>query len=215
MLTTTLDDSFGALSPEPLPQPLFAKEPTSKPYTKLCDTYPNLSPDVAYLAGRKGVWPDAKGLPFHIFEDRMEERLHAEAEAASPLHDDDDDKENDVMNPELLPMPNPLDGISIIPASHYRQQAEHYTLPNRSPMASNAFYLQPLFEATPYGLGWSDDAHDTNSSETRNCPQTDYMRTLASSENTPRLSSSTAARSGNDTECSSPPKSPRQLELLR
>ncbi|XPS99651.1 hypothetical protein M3J09_008823 [Ascochyta lentis] len=158
------EDTTSALSPELSSQTVITGNSSPVLKTKLCDAYPNLRPDLAYLTGSQNVWPDAKGLPFSIFTERIEDQLNAEAEAASPFHYNDDDKENDVTNPELIPRPNPLDGISIIPASHYRQPPGLYTLPRHVPMVSNAFYPQPRFEASPYGLGWSDGAQDLNDS---------------------------------------------------
>ena len=129
-----------------------------------------------------------KGLPFCIFTERIEDQLDAEAEAASPLHYEDDDKENDIVNPELVPRPSPLEGISIMPASYYRRSPGLPTLPAHGSIASNAFYVHPQFEGSPYGLGWSDGAHDLDNSDTHNCPVPDYVRILASSENLPRAS---------------------------
>lgn len=130
-----------------------------------------------------------KGGAFQIFAERIEDQLNAEAEAASPFHYDDDDKENNGTNPELVSRPNALDSISIIPASRYRQPVDLHRLSDHSMDASNAFYMQPRFEASPYGLGWSDGAHDMNSSDISDCPFPDYMRILASSDNLPRSSS--------------------------
>ncbi|KAF2631114.1 hypothetical protein BU25DRAFT_481583 [Macroventuria anomochaeta] len=204
-------------SPELSPRRTLAPEPTIKRPNKFVDAYPDLRPDIAYLAGDHDVWPEVKGLQFHIFTERMEDQLNAEAEAASPFHYEDDDKENDVTNPELVPRPNPLDGISIIPASHYRRSPGLYALPGHSSIASNAFYVNPQFEASPYGLGWSDGAHDFDNSDTHDCPVPDYMRILASSENLPRASPPMEARSHRDDTVvsSSPVRNLEGLELLR
>lgn len=146
----------------------------------------------------------------------MEDQLDAEAEAASPFHYDDDDKENHVTNPELVPRTDPLDGISIMPASHYRQHSGAYEPPSHSPMVSNAFYVQFLFEASPYGLGWSDGLPDSNSGYTRECPVPEYMRVLASSEDLPRSSSPREVSSEEiETVSSSPVRNTRHIELLR
>jgi len=143
-----------------------------------------LLPKFGHPSTDQDVWPAVKGLPFHIFTERIEDQLSAEAEAASPFHYEDDDKENDVTNPELIPRPDPLDGISIIPASHYRRAPGLYTISGHSSMASNAFYAQPQFEAGTYGLGSSDGAHDTHNSN--DCLAPEYMQILASSEHLPQ-----------------------------
>lgn len=152
-----------------------------------------------------------------MYTERIEDQLNAEAEAASPLHYEDDDKENDVVNPELLPTPNPLDGLSIIPASYYRRCPGRHSLPIHSSIASNAFYLHPQFEALPYGLGWSDGEHDASSNDTHDCPLPDYMRILASSESLPRSSTSAEPRtySKDVSTSSSPLKDLTGLDLRR
>lgn len=61
-------------------------------------------------------------------------------------------------------------------------------LNGHGPMASNAFYMHPRFEASPYGLGWSDGAYDLNNSNAHYNVVPDYMRILASSENLLRAS---------------------------
>lgn len=179
--------------------------------------YPDLRPDVAYLAGSQVSWPDVKGLPFRIHTERIEDQLNAEAEAASPLRYEDDDKENNVTNPELAPRPDPLRGISIIPASHYRRSSSVWTTSTHGSVASNAFYAHPQFEASPYGLGWGDGTHDTNGRDMHSCPIPDYMRILASSDNLPPAFTPTETRSyeNNTTVSSSPARSLEGIELRR
>lgn len=184
----------------------------------MIDTYPDLRPDVAYSSADQDVWPAVKGLPFQIFTECMEDQLNAEAEAASPFHNEDDDKENDVTNPELAPRPSPFDGISIIPASHYRRLPGPYILSGYSSIASNAFYVQPQFQASPYGLGWSDGAHDMHNSDTNDCPVPDYMRILASSEHLPRAftpAQNCRSHGDNNVVSSSPARGLEDLELIR
>lgn len=148
-------------------------------------THQTLKPDSGCLSANQDPWPAVKGLPFLIFTERIEDRLSAEAEAASPFYYEDDDKENDVTKPELTPRPNPLDGISITPASHYRHLPGLYTIPDHSPVASHSFYVQPEFEVSSYGLGWSDGAHDTHISGNVDCHTPDYIQILASVEHLP------------------------------
>ncbi|KAF1928013.1 uncharacterized protein M421DRAFT_166393 [Didymella exigua CBS 183.55] len=193
--TLLVDDSEDCSSepvPEPLPGSSIHHSHTLVPVTKqdqeMVDKYPALRSDVAYFSADQGVWPVVKGLPFQIFTERIEDQLSAEAEAASPFRYEDEDKENDVVNPELAPRPNPLGGISIIPASHYRRAPGIYTTSGHDSIASNAFYVNPQFEASPYGLTWSDGAHDVHISGTNDCPVPDYVRILASGEHLPRAS---------------------------
>jgi hypothetical protein len=176
----------------------------------MVDTSQRLRPDFAYPSADHDVWPAAKGLPFQIFTERIEDQLSAEAEAASPFHYEDDDKENNVPNPELIPRPNPLDGMSIIPASRYRHVPGLYTISDHSSLASNAFYVHPQFEASPYGLGWSDGAHDVPNSGAKDCSVPDYMRILASSEHLPRSSENTPSCGDNAVS----PSTVRDLESL-
>lgn len=177
-----------------------------------------LKPDSGYLSADQDPWPVVKGLPFQIFTERIEDQLSAEAEAVSPFYYEDDDKENDVTNPELMPQPNALDGISITPASHYRRPPGIYTISGPSSIASNAFYIQPQFEASPYGLSWSDGAHDTHISGNIDCQTPDYMQILASSELLPRTPTPAAncrSRGDNNTVNSSPARDLEGLECLR
>lgn len=177
-----------------------------------------LKPDSGYLSADQDSWPVVKGLPFQIFTERIEDQLSAEAESASPFYHEDDDKENDVTNPELMPWPNPLGGISIAPVSHYHRPPGIYTISDHSSIASNAFYVQFQFEASPYGLGWSDGAHDTHISGHTDCQTPDYMQILASSAHLPRTRTPAAncrSRGDNNTVNSSLARDLEGLECLR
>ena len=176
-----------------------------------------MRPDVAYLTTNQHAWPDVNGLPFHIFTERIQDQLNKEAEAASPFHYDDDDKENDVTNPELVPAPNSLDGISIIPASQHRHALELHTYQGYNTIANNAFNMQPRLEALPYGLGWSDGVHNIHISDNRNHPMPDYMRILTSGENLPQTPTpaDTCSDSHEPAANSSPTRTLEGLELLR
>lgn len=148
----------------------------------------------------------------------MEGQMSAEAEVASPFHYEDDDKENDVTNPELMPRPNTLDGIFIIPASHYHRQSRLYTISNASSVAVNAFYVQPQIEAEPYGLGWSDGAHDAHNSGGIDCLASGCMQTLTSGEYLPRQSTpatDSRLRGDNGGVTSSPVADLGELECIR
>ncbi|KAH6614104.1 hypothetical protein C7974DRAFT_70895 [Boeremia exigua] len=215
------EDSSSERSSESVQNPpileISITEPVSEQSISPADSYQDLHPDVAYLGGNLRSWPDVKGLPFCVYTERIEDQLSAEAEAASPFHYEDDDKENDVINPEFVPTPNPLDGISIIPASHYRRSPGFHSGPAHGSIASHAFYAHPQFEASPYGLGWSDGIHDAGNSYTRDCPLTDYMSILASGENLPRASTPPEIRpcSNNPSDGSSPSRSLKEFDLRR
>ncbi|KAF3003606.1 hypothetical protein E8E13_007198 [Curvularia kusanoi] len=183
---------------------------------KLADTYPDLQPDLSYLAGNQELWPVEPGLPFSIYTERMEDQLNAEAEAASPLRFADDDKENDEVNPELVLPPNPLDGISIIPASQYRRTSVLHPMNAHHLMVRNPLHEQPRFEVSTYGLSWSDDGHDLNDGDTQNCPIPDYTRILASRETLPQpMWREMHAGSSDVTVSSSPLRSVEGIDLRR
>lgn len=190
--------------PSTLQEPVAQAE--ARQHAKITDVYPDLRPDLDYLTHHQSPWPEVKGAPFCIYTELIEDQLSAEAEAASPLRYDDGDKENDVINPELVPDPDPLDSVSIRPASHYRQRAGLDALFIQHSMVNNAFYMQPHLEAPPYGLGWSNGAQNRNDADLRNCPSPNFMRILASSENLPRSSTPTeTCKSGGDASVSSSP----------
>ncbi|KAF3044055.1 hypothetical protein E8E12_008312 [Didymella heteroderae] len=204
--------------PESTTRHSFSPEPFVKHDDKVAGTDQALRLGIGCRYADPNVWPAVKGLPFRIFTERMEDQLSAEAEAASPFHCEDDNKENDVTNPELMPRPSPLDGISIIPASYYHRAPGLYNIPAHSSVASNAFYVHPQFEASPYGLGWNDGAQDMHNNGNNDCLTSDYMRILGSSEHLPRTSTPTAhcrSRGHNDVVTSSPAQEFESLECLR
>jgi hypothetical protein len=127
-----------------------------------------------------------QGLPFTIYTERMEDQLDAEAAAASPLRYESDGKENDEVNPELVPSPDPLHGIPIMPASQYQRPSALYAIDTHHSTVRNDPYAHPVFEAFPYGLGWGDGIHDANNGDTHNCPLRGYMRILVSGEHLPQ-----------------------------
>lgn len=194
-----------------------ASEPVTSQNKREAGTYPALTATDSDLSADGDMWPAVKGLPFQIFTERIEDQLSAGAEAASPLYYEDDDKENDAINPELMPRPNPLDGISIIPASHYRRAPGPYTISGHSSIASNALYAHPQFEASPYGLGWNDGAHDMHISAVKDCPIPDYVHILLSGEHLPRASTSAGdchSHVDRSVDYSSPTRSLRGIDSL-
>jgi hypothetical protein len=177
---------------------------------KLTETYPNLSPDLAYLTSNRESWPNVQGLPFCIYTERMGDQLDAEAAAASPLRYEEDGKENDEVDPELVPSPDPLHDISIIPASQYQRSSASHAIDTHHSMVRHDPYAHPVFEAFPYGLGWGDGIHDANSGDTHNCPIRDYMRILVSGEHLPQSNSQETQSFSSDVTASS--SSVRNLE---
>lgn len=140
----------------------------------------------------------------------MEDQLDAEAAASSPLRYEDDGQENDDVNPELVPSPDPLNGISIIPASQYQRSSAPHAIDTYRSMVRNDPYTQPVFEAFPYGLGWGDGIHDVNNGGTHRCPLSDYMRILTSGEHLPQSDSQETHSFSSDIPASS--SSVRNLE---
>ncbi|KAJ8113002.1 hypothetical protein OPT61_g4765 [Boeremia exigua] len=196
VLASTSNDSLS--EPKVVPAPLIhtqsGSEFASKQRIKPTDTASDLHPDVTYLTGDQSSWPAMKGLPFCVYTEPIEDQLNTEAEAASPFHFEEDDKENDVINPELVSRPSPLDGMSIMPAASYRRSSALQPIASHGSMVSNAFYAHPQFEGAPYGLGWSDGIHDAPNTDTHTFALPDYMQILASSENLPRTYAHTEAR---------------------
>ncbi|KAG9202940.1 hypothetical protein G6514_003721 [Epicoccum nigrum] len=184
--------------------------------TKLTDTCPNLSPNLAYLTSNRDSWPKVQGLPFCIYTERMEDQLDAEAAAASPLITEGDGKENNETDSELVPSPDPLNDISIIPASQYQRSSGLRTVDTYHSMARNDPYAQPVFEAFPYGLGWGDGIHEVNNDNTHNRSLSDYMRIQVSGENLPQSDSQDTRFSSSDVPASSSPvRNLEGIELRR
>lgn len=104
-------------------------------------------------------WLIKPGLPFEIHSDGLEDQLAAEADAASPLHFDEDDKENEGPDSRYINTPDPLEGMSVIPLSQYRStrvDAESFNYP----AASAAFYEDVHRSFSPYNLGGHDGSDD-------------------------------------------------------
>jgi hypothetical protein len=133
----------------------------------------------------------------------MEDQLDAEAAAASPLSNEGDGKENNETDSELVLTPDPLNDISIIPASQYQRSSALRTVDTYHSMVRNDPYAQPVFEAFPYGLGWGDGIHDANNDDTHDRSLSDYMRILASGENLPQSDSQDTRFSSSDIPASS------------
>ena len=130
-----------------------------------------------------------QGLPFTIHTERIQDQLDAEAAAASPLHYEDDGKENDEDDPDLVPSPDPAHGTSIIPASQYQRTSVQHSIDTHHSVVRNDPYAHPVFEAFPYGLGWGEGIRDVNNGDTNGFPLRDYMRILVSGEHLPQSNS--------------------------
>ncbi|KAF2708787.1 hypothetical protein K504DRAFT_502802 [Pleomassaria siparia CBS 279.74] len=62
--------------------------------------------------------------PFKIYTERLEAQRLAEASSGPPVHFDDDDKENDIIDSYFEQLPNPLDTIHIESARESRRHSE-------------------------------------------------------------------------------------------
>jgi hypothetical protein len=116
-----------------------------------------LKPGERYFRHDRDSWPTPSEVGFDICSEPLEDQLAAETDAASPLYFEDDDKENDI-DGDLAESHDPLDDISIMPASQYRLASEDRHVLRESLSASVAFY--DVEHSMPYGLGGSDGAHD-------------------------------------------------------
>lgn len=108
------EDSLSTYT-EPSPMPSVGQKRSLANDTRLKD---ERSPP----PGRHSLGSDQ---PFTIYTEGIQAQLHAEASAAPPVEYIDDDKENNVRNPNLEPTPDPLDAIHVQSALEYRQNANH------------------------------------------------------------------------------------------
>jgi hypothetical protein len=104
----------------------------------------------------RDTWPMSPGQPFQIFDEKLEDQLAREAMAASPLNYEHDDKENEGNTADLEPLPDMYEGISVMPASQYRQSNEDRQLSQHRALMSEALYDDP--PPSSYGL---DGTHGT------------------------------------------------------
>ncbi|KAF2800119.1 hypothetical protein K505DRAFT_370525 [Melanomma pulvis-pyrius CBS 109.77] len=100
---------------EPSPMPSVGRERSLANDTRLKDERLPL-PGRYYLGS---------GLPFTIYTEDIQAQIHAEALAPPPVEYIDDDKENDMKDPNLEPTPDPLDAIRVQSALEYRQNANN------------------------------------------------------------------------------------------
>jgi hypothetical protein len=139
-------------------------------------------PGHRYFPHDRDAWPAVQGLPFEVFTERWEDQMAAEAKAASPFNFDHDDKENDVVNPETIPLDDPLDGMDVMLGCQYQlSSSEHEAVRNE------LFVMQALYNDetkdffSPYGLGGSDGSQDAEDHGIQKA----FMDILASGETLP------------------------------
>jgi hypothetical protein len=168
------------------PDPFRSSSPSSPIETVASDQSPTIfkQPQVdQHFLRNRGSLPETRGQHFELWVDNFNDQLARDANAASPLKFDHDDKENDVSNPDLEPEPDVNRGVSVMPLSLHRSSVGGHRISGGSSLAQEALYSHDESVTTPYGLGASATHSMVNSG-----PQfhPDYMRLLASSEHLPR-----------------------------
>ncbi|KAF1944350.1 hypothetical protein EJ02DRAFT_371636 [Clathrospora elynae] len=164
---------------------------TSSPLTSVATTPPygirreegieiwHMPPGGRYFRHDRDAWPMSPGQPFEIFEERLEDQLAREAMASSPLKYEHDDKENDVNNADLEPIPDTLEGISVMPASQYRRPSVDSQLSRQRALVSHVLYDDEPLQS--YGLDGSGSVYEERTGLFPDC-----MDILASGERLPR-----------------------------
>jgi hypothetical protein len=126
-----------------------------------------MQPGERYFRHDRDAWPLSPGQPFQIFHEKLEDQLAREAMAASPLNYEHDDKENDTNVADLDPLSDAYEGISVMPASQYRQSSEDRQFSRQHNLVSEALYDDP---APPsYGLDGTNGTHDEQPSAFTEC----------------------------------------------
>jgi hypothetical protein len=168
------------------PDPFRSSSPSSPIETIASDQSPTIfkqpQGNQHFLRNRDSL-PETRGEHFELWVDNFNDQLAHDANAASPLKYDHDDKENDASNPDLEPEPDVNSGVSVMPLSLHRSSVGGHRVSGGTSMAQEALYSHDESVTTPYGLGASATYSMVN-----NGPQfhPDYMRILASSEHLPR-----------------------------
>jgi hypothetical protein len=177
------------ISPDTVPEspdPFRSSSPSSPIETVASDQSPTIvkrpQGDKHFLRNRDSL-PETRGEHFELWVDNFNDQLAHDANAASPLKYDHDDKENDVSNPDLEAEPDVNSGVSVMPLSLHRSSVGGHRVSGGTSMAQEALYSHDESVTTPYGLSASATYSMVN-----NGPQfhPDYMRILASSEHLPR-----------------------------
>ena len=117
-----------------------------------------MQPGERYFRHDRDAWPVSPGQPFQIFNEKLEDQLAREAMEASPLNYEHDDKENDINTADLDPLPDRYEGISVMPASQWRQSNEDLQLSFRHGLVNEALYDNPLQPS--YGLDGTHGGHE-------------------------------------------------------
>jgi hypothetical protein len=118
----------------------------------------NMQPGERYFRHDRDAWPVSPGQPFQIFNEKLEDQLAREAMEASPLNYEHDDKENDMNTAELDSLPDMYGGISVMPASQWRQSNEDRQLSGHYDLVNEALYDDP--PALSYGLDGTHGGHE-------------------------------------------------------
>jgi hypothetical protein len=127
----------------------------------------HMQPSERYFRHDRDAWPMSPGQPFQIFNEKLEDQLAREAMAASPLNYEHDDKENEGNTADLEPLPDMYEGISVMPASQYRQSSEDRQLSRHRALMSEALYDDP--PPTSYGLDGTHGTHEDRSGAFAEC----------------------------------------------
>jgi hypothetical protein len=143
-----------------------------------------LPPGKRYFRHDRDSWATPLGQPFQIYENSFEEQMEADASAASPLNYGHDDKENNIANPAFDEPFNPVDGMSVMPASQYRRRTEDSNASRELGLVGEAFFRDQDF-LSPYGLGGDGTVEEKrNPANTESMPSA--MSILTSGEQLPR-----------------------------
>jgi hypothetical protein len=127
----------------------------------------HLKPGERYFRHDRDAWPFSPGQPFEIFNEHLEDQLAREALAASPLNYEHNDKENNVNNGDMEPVPDPLEGISVMPLSQYIISSDDARLSQQHTLLYEAFGSEPATES--YGLGGTDGVSEGYMDATAYC----------------------------------------------
>ncbi|EOA87594.1 uncharacterized protein SETTUDRAFT_39376 [Exserohilum turcica Et28A] len=148
---------------ESLPASPVLDSPKGSEHGRNCIDSPHLSLGEPDLCPEKDAWPISPGQPFQIYHEKLEDQLHREASAASPLKYEHDDKENATDNAaDTEPPSETYAGVSIIPESQYTPSSEDRQFSSCSALANNALYGDPFPQT--YGLdgAYCSDSEKTN-----------------------------------------------------
>jgi hypothetical protein len=153
-----------------------------------------MKPGERYFRHDRHSWPSSQGLSFEIYTERLEDQLAAEANAASPLNYEQDDKENEVTDSTHEEASGSTQGISVMPLLQYRRTTEDN-------IASEAFYSLEHALTSPYGLGGIDGIHEHYDEGMRKTAMAEAMSILTSGNKSPRKASEEQAEDADSVQC--------------